>query len=213
MKRRELFNAMMNSQKGQELLRASAAKSLPPNKINPLMANLAFRTIEEYSDDEDDDLDESNTSKKTLWNDAKTTIRHKVVDRVRQYNDDDIFDYDERYPLETELRGNGYENTFQERNSSLRPDLSEICLTADDDHEPPYDNYKDDDEDHTDEEDIYEKDFIRLHALKRYLAPCEGSIESDADWFDTYEQDEWSNKAEGPDADFDMDSMMDIDDA
>jgi hypothetical protein len=208
-KRRELFNAMMKSEKGRELLRASATKYLHPNKINTLMANSAFKEIEVRSDAEDDEDDryKSSQSQKTLWNDTttntKTTIRHKVVDRVRGWDDDDMFDYDERYPLETDQRSNAYENTCQE---SQTPTLSKLCRTTDSSHEVGYDG------DDTDEEDICEKDYIRLPALKRYLTAHEGSIESDADWFDNLEQNEWSTTAEGSGADDDMYSMMDIDD-
>src|SRR5215471_2052287 len=106
-RRRELFNSLMKSEKGYNLLRASAAKSLPPNKINALMANSAFRKIEEYSDeDSENDEYESNHSPNTLFNDTKTTIRHKAVDRVRLWNDDDMFDYNERHPFEMDQHDN-----------------------------------------------------------------------------------------------------------
>ena len=206
MRRRELFNSMMKSEEGYELLRASAAKSLPPNKINTLMTNPGFKKIEEYSDeDEEDYWFESNQSQKTSWHGNKTTIRNKVVDRVRQCNDDDMFDYDERYPLETDQQSNTYENTCRSMNSTPRPTLSEICRSVDDVHEAEYDSNE-----YDDEEDICEKDFIRLHALKGYLASREGSIDADVDWFDTYEQ---PNAPEGSDTDLDVYDMMDIDNA
>lgn len=196
----------MASERGHELLRASAAQYLPPNKINTLMASSASRKIQEYSDDEDEY--ETNQSQKSLRNKTKTTIRHKAVDRVQQWNEDDMFDYDERHPLETHQQRNTYENTCQRRNSSSKPVLSQICRTADDSHEAEYDSNEDD----TDEEDVLEKDFIRLQALKQFLAQREGSIESDADWFDSYVQDKRSSTEEGSDIDVGIDDMMDLDD-
>lgn len=205
MRRRKLFNCMMESERGYKLLRASAAQYLPPNEINIIVANSASRKIQEHSDDEDEY--ESNQCRKSRRNKTKTTIRHKAVDRVRQWNEDDMFDYDERHPLETHQQINTYENTCQRRNSSSKPALSQICRTADDSHEAEYDSNEDD----TDEEDVFEKDFIRLQALKQFLAQREGSIESDADWFDSYEQDKWSSTGEGSDLDVGIDDVMDLD--
>jgi hypothetical protein len=210
MRRRELFNSMMKSEEGSELLRASAAKYLPPNKIDTLMADSSFRKIEEKSDEDDDDAwYEKNQFKKTsLHGNKKTTIRNKVVDRVRQWNDEDMFDYDQKYPLETDQQSNTYKSTCQSMDSTPRPTLAEVCRSVDDAHEAEGDSNE-----YDDEEDICEKDFIRLRALKGYLAPREGSIESDADWFDTYEQGKWPSTAERSDADLDVYDMMDIDNA
>lgn len=203
MRRRELFNSMMKSEEGLELLRASAAKSLPPNKIDTLMADSGVKKIEDKSDEDDEDAwYESNQSQKTSWHgNKKRTITNKTVDRVRQWNDDDKFDCDERYPLDTDQQSNSYENTRQSMNSIPRPTLAEICRSVDDVHEAEYNSNK-----YDDEEDICERDFIRLNALKGYLASREGSIDSDVDWFDTYEPGKSPSSAEGYD-------MMDIDNA
>ena len=160
-----------------------------------------------YSDNEDEDGYESAQAQRTPLSDITETIRHKLMDRVRRWNDDDMFDYNEIYPLETNQPGTWCENTSEERNSSLRPTLSETCRASHYEH-----NVQEDDDD-TDEEDICEKDFIRLTALKRYLALREGAIDPDADWFNSYEQDKWSTTAEASDTEFDTYDMMDIDEA
>jgi hypothetical protein len=226
-KRRKLFNKLMDSKKGYERLVTQASNSLDNIEIKVDVLRKVFGKITEHSDDEEECV--SSDSEETILNNSRSipTIRPMPPKKFQFLNEKEMFDNDESYPCQA------VKNDKLWRNMSCRgtpPLKSTTTVTAttlkrnrpDDDSDDDYEAEADDEgneendidgaevDDMTDEEEEMNKEITRLIAMNKILSSHKDSFVENDDWFEQYEDDKWSTKAQPSDTDLNF-RDMDID--
>jgi hypothetical protein len=221
-KRRRLFNNLMESKKGYERLVTRASNSLDNIAKKADVPRKVFGKITEHSDNEEECV--SSDSEKTILNsnnESIPTVRPIPPKNFQFLNDKDMFDTDESYPCQA------VQNDKFGRNMSCRgtpPLKSTTTATArtlkrnrpdddsDDDDEAETDDEDNDEndidgtevDDMTDDEEEMNKEIMRLIAMNKILSSHKDSFVESDDWFEQYEDDKWSTKAQPSEADLDF---------
>jgi len=224
-KRRKLFNKLMGSPNGYERLVTQASNSLDNIEKNVDVRTKVFAKITENSDDEEETV--LNVSNKSIL-----SIRSIPPKKFHILNDKDMFDNDESYPRQAVENRKLWPNMSCRGTPPLRSTTTAMATTLkrsrpDDDSDDDYEAEADDEENEendingaevdnmTDEEEEMNKEITRLIAMNKILSSHKGSFVERDDWFEQYEDDKWSTKAQPSDTDLnfcDIDVDEDTDD-
>lgn len=212
-KRRKLFNNLVESDEGYERLLTRAATCPDEYRKTLDFTSMVFGKIEEKSDDEDGAV--TGDSGKTVLDDTSPIMRPKTVKNLHVWNDEDMYDNNEsyfsRWIKNDELKR---EKPAQEETSPLESGMlkrrrldddtdDEYEGEADDEDNSEEDCDQDDDaEDLTDEEDDFDEEITRIITMKNALSEHKESFEENNDCLEDYQDDKWSTKAELTESDF-----------